>query len=311
MKHKKQHYVPQSYLKSWCDSDSPEEYEPYVWFFHKRGGVGRKRAPSNLFRQTDLYTITKIDGSRDPFLEEGLSQLEGQFASIVRNKIEASEELSLDDRIIICAFASAMYARTKASEDRLHPFWQQLQNVLDEIIEWNESPAGQNPQNQATSIPLDTEHAHIVSYEEIREIVDLPIPSLLLTHIQVSTPLLLKLDLAVIVTSTKPGFITSDDPCVWFDPEGYKRPLYHRGPALIYPSIEITLPLSPSHCLLLNRRGSKGYIDLARYGPLIDIETVTEANWRTRNNSHEFIVVNRNVLLWDWFYTRSRRKIHG
>ena len=37
MEHRKQHYVSQSYLDSWCDSNIPEGYDRYVWMFDYDG----------------------------------------------------------------------------------------------------------------------------------------------------------------------------------------------------------------------------------------------------------------------------------
>ena len=37
MEHKKQHWVPESYLTAWCDPGTPADQEPYVWRFSKDG----------------------------------------------------------------------------------------------------------------------------------------------------------------------------------------------------------------------------------------------------------------------------------
>src|SRR5713101_5619201 len=66
---------------------------------------------------------------------------------------------------------------------------------------------------------------------------------------------LCKLDFAVLSTTDDIGFITSDHPCVWHDPEGYKRPPMYQSPGLIYETIQITLPISPEQCIFLNRQG--------------------------------------------------------
>jgi len=83
--HKGQHFVAESYLKAWCDPDCPSNHEPYVWRFDKDGTNPTKRAPKNLFKETDFYTIEKADGTRDLRLEHGLSELESKFAQIRRN----------------------------------------------------------------------------------------------------------------------------------------------------------------------------------------------------------------------------------
>jgi hypothetical protein len=44
----------------------PAGQEPYVWRFKKDGSDPRRKAPENLFHETDLYTIHREDGERDP-----------------------------------------------------------------------------------------------------------------------------------------------------------------------------------------------------------------------------------------------------
>jgi len=49
--HKRQHFVPQAYLKAWCDPDVPAGQEPYGWRFSKDGEV-RRKAPDALRRSS-------------------------------------------------------------------------------------------------------------------------------------------------------------------------------------------------------------------------------------------------------------------
>lgn len=91
---KKQHYVPQSYLREWVDPRTPAGYEPYVWVFSKDGKKKERRAPHNIFRETDLYTL-EVEGRKHYSIETSLSQLESRYAEIVRNKIK--KHLALAD----------------------------------------------------------------------------------------------------------------------------------------------------------------------------------------------------------------------
>ena len=62
---------------------------------------------------------------------------------------------------------------------------------------------------------------------------------MLLPQIQAATPLLRRLDCAVLC-STGPAFITSDNPCVWFDPLAYQRAPLYQTAALIYKTMVLT-----------------------------------------------------------------------
>jgi hypothetical protein len=302
MKHKKQHYIPESYLSAWCDPSTPLGQEPYIWMFSKNGEYIHRKAPKNIFYEANFYTINRSNGERDLSLEHGLSQIETRFAVMRREILEKHFPLSEKDHVTACAFTAAMYARTKASEDRARPIWQELLDKIKKMEEWFKTAPPEKIKKAMPSLISSPEtKAAYITTEEIQQIVASPVKTLLTEYIMTAIPLLEKLDLAIIETSTKPGFITSDDPCVWFDPHGYKRPYPYQGPALMYPSIEIHLPSSPTQCLFFNRQGQQGYIELAKYGPLVDAQVVAEANWRTRLNAREYFVTNCNELLLKWF----------
>ncbi len=57
MSHKRQHYVPRSYLKAWLDPACPPKQTPYVWIFEKDQRTGRRKSPEKILRETDMYTI--------------------------------------------------------------------------------------------------------------------------------------------------------------------------------------------------------------------------------------------------------------
>lgn len=52
----------------------------------------------------------------------------------------------------------------------------------------------------------------------------------------------IKMHLSILNTDDEVGFITSDDPCVWFDPEAYKRLPFYRSVGLGYRSVEVHCP---------------------------------------------------------------------
>lgn len=296
---KKQHYVPKFYLKPWCDPETPQG--AYIWMVSKDGINIERRSPSNIFHETDLYTI-KIEGNRDLSIEKSLAQIEAEFSDIRRNKLEKRLELSAQDKIIISAFAAAMYSRTLASGERWKPFWndvaKQTADIMRKLTKWSENATSEQLRVYIPTMP--SKDSSVVTYDEIEQIADEPLKSLFFTQFEILTHIFFKLDLAIIETATSPGFITSDDPCVWFDPQ---LPNYPRlaGHALVSPTIEIHLPISPSQCIFLNRRGDKGYINLSKFGPIVESTIVTEANWRTRTKSNQYFIVNKKIIFAKWF----------
>jgi hypothetical protein len=139
MKHGKQHFVAQSYLRAWCDPETPTDQEPYVWRFSKDGTNGRRKAPENIFHETDLYTIIAPDGGRDLRLEHGLAQLEDEFVKIRDRKLAHHQELDRRDRLLLCAFVAAAQMRTPAQRDHLAGMWGQALEHGKATEEWDKT----------------------------------------------------------------------------------------------------------------------------------------------------------------------------
>jgi hypothetical protein len=128
----------------------------------------------------------------------------------------------------------------------------------------------------------------------VKRLAEQPMQTMLIPQITAATPLLVQLDLVVLNSGYKAGFITSDNPCVWFDPEAYKRPPFYQTPALLYKSIEITLPVSPRQMILLNRRRFSGHV----YAPE---RAVDELNRRTRAHCADYFVSDTSSTKPIWF----------
>lgn len=294
-KHKKQHFVPACYLKAWHDPDAPHMQTPYVWVFDKDGQNVRKKAPENIFHESDMYTILGENGERDLLLEQGLCQLEKEFARIRNSKINYGRNLSREEHILLCAFTAAAQARTPASREHHRKQWERPLKMMEDMME---GVAKMTPDEKVQFIacqpPPIVNSKGGIGHEEVKQMHNNPLQTMLFPMIQTTTPLLCKLDMVFLVTNDDIGFITSDHPCVWFDPESCKRPPMYRSPALMYETIEITLPISPTHCLLLNRGGMNGYINVTPHA-------VQELNRRTRFKADEYFVVQKNVKLDHWF----------
>lgn len=293
-KHKKQHFVPVSYLKPWCDSQTPRGQAPYVWVFDHDGSNSRRKAPENILHETDMYTIEVPGKGRNLVLEHGLSELENRFTQIRNSKINYGRPLDPDEHVLLCAFMAAAHARTRASREHQKKQWERPRRMMEDMMErMKNATVEQKKRMAATAPPRSVDSRGSLGYEQVKALHENPLQHLLLPMITATTPLLCTLDRAVFETDDEIGFITSDYPCVWSDPEGYKRPPLYRGPALMYKSIEITLPVSPQRCVFLNRQGVTGYI------PATDA-IVDTINKTTRFNADkEFIVrTNRTKPIW-------------
>ena len=287
----KQHFVPSSYLKAWCDPETPSGYEPYVWTFDREGGNPKKKAPANIFHETDMYTIKRMNGDRDLVLEQGLSQLEGSFVSIRKDKLANHLPLEIDDHILLCAFVAAAQARTPTSREHHREQWKRPLEIMEDMDRSIKNMTLKQKESfmSRQSMSSASEGRKGLSYEQVKALSEAPLQKMLFPLIQSTAPMLAKIDMAILETDDSTGFITSDNPCVWFDPVGYKRPPMYRGPALMYETIEITLPISPRQMLLLNRHGANGYLQA-------DELMLNEFNRRTRAFCGDSFVVRKNEV---------------
>lgn len=301
MKNKKQHFIPKSYIEAWCDSNTPSGQEPFIWIMPKNGVPGHPKAPQNTFTETNIYTIKLLDGSRNLTIEHGLSGLETQFAELRRNKLISHEELSIEDYAILCAFTAATHARTPKQRDHLEKMFSMPKMLIEKMREKIKTAQPHDRDiilKEMSSIPSG---GPTFNYEEIKKLAESPLQYTLVPAIQAETPLLLQMDHAILFTDSSPGFITSDAPCVWFDPDAYSRPYPYNAPGICYPKIEITLPISPSQIFFLNRAGISGYIQITE--AILD-----ELNQRTCCYANEFFVVSHNQTKQIWFEIGSPPK---
>lgn len=292
--HKKQHWVPKSYLAEWVDPSVPSGQEPYVWVFPKEGGAAKRRAPKNIFTETDLYTMRQADGSRDLLIEHSLASLESEFARVRREVLAPRALLNGQDRLILCAFVAASVARTTKHRDHWSSQWKGLLEDMDVLQQAAEkmSPPERERFLRAQS-PAVTSSATL-SYEDVAKLSAHHLPNTLRSSIAVQLPQLFGMDLSVLSTEDPVGFITSDAPCVWFDPDAYARPWLFRAPGLGWPSIEVTLPVSPRQLILLSRSGRRGYYRIT--DTILD-----ELNRRTRGHANLSFVVNQDATKAIWY----------
>ena len=105
---------------------------------------------------------------------------------------------------------------------------------------------------------------------------------------------------AVLCTDDPIGFVTTDDPCTWFDPELFRMPAYLRSPGLGSPTIEVTMPLSPSQCLFISRRADiSGFLD-------VQADTVDALNARHIWHASECFISRQEIVRECWFQFLAR-----
>ena len=289
--HKGQHFVPRTYLAAWCDPDTPEHMEPYVWRFGRTGQSAVKKSPHNIFKETDFYTIPMPDGSRNLNLEHGLGELEGRFADI-RARLENHSELSAIEIVSLLAFMVAMSFRTKAYRDFQQSQFMKVFELADSVAKQfaDGRPGPPNGASEPTGVS--------VNVGDIKEVAERPIQTLLPIQMNATLPVFASMSIAIVETAEVPGFITSDDPCIWFDPDAYRRPPMYRSPSLMDSDVEVTLPISPRQMAMLNRKGVAGYCTAPH-------RVIEECNRRVVTYADEYVIVSRDMKDEAWFEERE------
>lgn len=297
--HKAQHWVPKSYLNAWTDPDVPVKHEPFVHVFSKDGNEHHRRAPSNIFKETDLYTIKRPDGGRDLRLEHGLSELETAFATIRKEFLARRRQLPAPRRLKLMAFVAAMQARTPALRNHHLKFWKEVHGVGERIERRMERVNAEGKEPVAVSAP-PSDGRPSMTMDDVRRVISSPMEHTLVPYIAAQLPFLMLMRCRILCGASEPGFITSDAPVVWFDPEWHRKPPLFRSPSLSEPLLEISLPISPRqmlvicHQLVTPPQLGIDYIDVQEHH-------VDELNRRTRFCCDQEFVVRRQTTRPRWF----------
>ncbi len=266
---KGQHYIPQCYLGEWVDPNTPIGYEPYVWIFDKNGKNRKKKAPKNILKGKDLYTLNIGDYS----IEKTLAKLEGGYAKIFRTKIKKKLPLSEYEHIILCAFVSTMLQRTLRYKDNLEKFY-------DELIERAEM--------------MEKHHnVEAKKSKELREFRKNTHKTGVVQLLPDITELLFKMSVAFLcVDDSSSKFITSDDPCNLFNPDLQWQKFY--GPGLAQKNVQVTLPLSPDIMLCLSWSNFRGYIKIKK-------SKIEDSNRMTRAHCYKYFISHTRKIKRLWF----------
>lgn len=299
---KKQHYIPRSYLRAWCDPAVPDRHEPYVWLMSRARPEARRKSPKTIFFESDLYTVDADDTDRNLAIEDALMRAEDRFVRVRKSVLSDQKPISEESKEILTTFVAAMHARTIARREWNRSQWNRVRDMADKMLRVIDeaSPEQLETMRRISEVSQLSRQTPSLGYEDVVRITEYPLQDLIASEIAAETCGLMLLDLAILRTQDIPGFVTSDDPCVWFDQQSSKRPPHMRSPALMYKSIEVTLPAAPDCMLFFNRQGITGYLD-------IDARVVDKLNVRTITFSQEVFVTSRGHIRLAW-YPQSFRK---
>ena len=236
---KNQHFVPRCYLSEFTDPNTPAGQEPYVWVFDRDGKNPRKKAPKNIFTETHLYTF-EFNGKRDFSIEQSLSAIETKYAYVFRHKIKQKKPLSEMEHAYLCVFVAAQLQRTLRFKNNQENFIQQL---IDHGA-------------QISLVHGVTDSPQVRKWKEYKKDIH---KLQLIESVPFLANILMQMSLTFLCSKnpTKHWFITSDDPCVMFNPDLQWQRFY--GPDFGQKNVQLTLALSPEIMAMFTWSNFRGY----------------------------------------------------
>ncbi|MBC7875583.1 MAG: DUF4238 domain-containing protein [Anaerolineales bacterium] len=282
MEYKNQHFIPESYLKAWCDPTTSNE--AFVWTVSKKDKKITKKSPKSLFSEDDFYTYYDANNKRYLELEHKLQEIEDRFIALRDTKLKQQVPLTSQDRQAIALFASSIFARTKRWKDDGLQIWQDYIEMVENL-----------PSEVSLAIKASKDYKDVVNIHKNQ-----PMLFHLFQFVNLTAPYLYTMNCAIYETKTDPGLITSDNPCFWFDPAIYNSKLPLKFFGIGSPTLNVILPISPKQYISLEKNGIDGYINL-NTRPSEEIDIIDTLNSFTATNCDNLIVVNSKIYKEKWF----------
>jgi len=243
-----------------------------------------------------MYTLFKSDGSREVGIEEIYGKIESDFFPTLR-RLEAGEQIDSKDRSRIAYFLSAQAVRTPAFRDH----WKsQLGRIVDQVTDLEEwARTATREQKERMSRVSILRPANDASEIPVQSIKDAHLKPLQLVGVPMFIELVKILDcmhMTIVYTDDVLGYITSDCPVSISDPALILRPPVYRQISLLSPTVEISMPLSPSFYVVFT------YNNALPESTKANSTTLLEFNRSTRFNAHSHFITKSKITEPYWFF---------
>lgn len=258
------HYVPQLYLKRFCDPDTPAGQEPYLWVSARSGTNWKKRAPKNVGAKAGLYAIP-THGGDDEMVEKMFSTIESKMASIYKRRFDLySAPVGREEREVFALFVALFAIRSPFYRRNIADFSQQVAEMgmrmmarKPEIVERTfrevEKTTGQKP------LMTVAEYQDIILKEKVKlEAAPHFVTTMALQQLPLFAELIYLMRWRFLVAPAGAYFATGDSPAHWQDLT--PRPPMFRGHGLAMKNVEIVLPLSRKLCFVGRWSRSTGVV---------------------------------------------------
>ena len=257
------HYVPKFYLKKFCDPNTPEGQEPYVWVAPKSGGEWKRRAPKNTGFETDLYSVTTKDEKKSDEIEKLLSAVESRVARLYRDRLDRFEmPTTEDERVILTEFVALFVARSPFARTTLTQMADQMGGMFRKMLASRPEVLERNmrefAEKKGEELKISTEDmVRAIRGDTVKWNVNQEfITQLSMTQLTKFSEVIFNMNWRFLVAPYGEYFVTTDSPAYWQDLT--PRPAFFRGHGLAMTNVEVVLPLSRKLCFLARWERSSG-----------------------------------------------------
>lgn len=273
---KKQHYVPQTYLRQFT------EIQGNLYIYDKVKQEIRKQKPSAVGYNKHFYTV-EIEGEKDYFIEKFLAEKVDVLYTDLLTKISNQSIFNSKDRYDLGLFLAAQYLRTPAQRKNYN---QMIESNVKQIGKITYSMKRNT--NQLKAEMKDEEFARIIEKGDY----DIKVPpenslAFLVSFVEEMAEMLAKQNIVVLKASKKSEFITSDNPYTMVKE---KWAAEWEGFGVI--NTTKIFPLSPQYLLLLKDVGNKMI-----YPPVISSKDIRVYNQQIATWSDRYLFARNEYLL--------------
>jgi hypothetical protein len=127
-------------------------------------------------------------------LSAALATLEAMFVT-TRDLLAKRKQPTFEQRLTLCAFMAAAQARTSTQMDHLAEQWGKVLGDMERMKRWAETAT---PKQRLTASSLAQGSGPSFEYEDAKRTAEKPMETWLMPQIETATPLLTRLDFAVV-----------------------------------------------------------------------------------------------------------------
>jgi uncharacterized protein DUF4238 len=276
MASKRHHSVPQFYLDYFVIKSA--RGASHFWVYDKAGGPARVQTPINTAVEGHLYSFETASGAKDDSLERFLSELETKAKPVLDRWQQSDVAPIQEEEKLIAEFLALMHTRSPRTMQGITEASQvvgiQVARFLADRPEMVREFLEQERLTGRPNIPSVEEMVENLRNVEERFEIKVNRKRSLVDSFKLSESVaaeLFKMNWCLCRAPTGAFFVTSDTPLCVFARTGADRALLGAGFGL--PNAEVTFPISPTVCLLLDRRHKKGRMAVGK-------QFVREANNR-------------------------------